>query len=124
MRLLAIAIIFFALCWGYAYPHDVNGAYVQLSPEMREWFRGVHPQGHPSWGQGYPCCDIADGQDLLDADWDSQDGHYRVRVDGEWLAVPDDAIVTEPNRYGRTVVWLVYVNGAPAVKCFMPGSMT
>ena len=23
-------------------------------------------------------------------------GHYRVRIDGEWLDVPDDAVITEP----------------------------
>ena len=32
-------------------------------------------------------------------------GHYRVRLEGEWYDVPDDAVITEPNRVGRTMVW-------------------
>jgi len=34
-----------------------------------------------------------------------KDGHYRVRLEGEWVMVPDDAVITEPNRAGRTMVW-------------------
>ena len=32
-------------------------------------------------------------------------GHYRVRIEGEWVDVPDEAVITEPNRVGRTMVW-------------------
>lgn len=44
------------------------------------------------------CCSVADGMALADPDWDSKDGHYRVRLDGDWTMVPDDAVITEPNR--------------------------
>lgn len=53
------------------------------------------------------CCSDADGFALSDPDWDSKDGHYRVRIDGEWVIVPEDAVITEPNRAGRTMVWPV-----------------
>ena len=32
-------------------------------------------------------------------------GHYRVRLNGEWIVVPDNAVVTEPNKFGPAVVW-------------------
>jgi hypothetical protein len=31
--------------------------------------------------------------------------HYRVRIYAQWLVVPDDAVVTEANRFGPAVVW-------------------
>jgi hypothetical protein len=34
-----------------------------------------------------------------------KNGHYRVRLENNWIDVPDDAIITEPNRAGRTMVW-------------------
>jgi hypothetical protein len=36
---------------------------------------------------------------------ESGNGHYRVRLDGEWVDVPDEAVITEPNRVGRTIAW-------------------
>jgi len=53
------------------------------------------------------CCSDADGFAVSDPDWDSKDGHYRVRLEGEVIVVPDDAGHTEPNRAGRTMVWPV-----------------
>jgi hypothetical protein len=49
---------------------------------------------------------------------------YRVGLYGEWIDVPDDALITEPNRAGRTMVWPMLFNGEISVGCFMPGSMT
>ena len=46
------------------------------------------------------CCSFADGFSVQDVDWDTQDGHYRVRIYGQSLVVPDDAVVTEPSRFG------------------------
>jgi hypothetical protein len=51
------------------------------------------------------CCAFADGATVQDVDWDTQDGHYRVRIYGQWIVVPDAAVVTEPNRFGPAVVW-------------------
>ena len=41
---------------------------------------------------------------VADVDWESKDGHYRVRLEGQWIDVPDD-VITVPNRFGRTMVW-------------------
>src|SRR6266566_3105420 len=51
------------------------------------------------------CCSFADGFSVQDVDWDTQDGRYRVRLQGEWIVVPDTALVSEPNRFGPAVVW-------------------
>jgi len=71
------------------------------------------------------CCSFADGLAVEDVDWDVRDGHYRVRLAGQWVAVPDNAVVTEPNRYGRAVVWPYQdANGVTRIRCFMPGAGT
>ena len=71
------------------------------------------------------CCAFADGVSVQDVDWDTQDGHYRVRIQGEWIVVPDAAVVTEPNRFGPTVVWPYNDRyGNTQIRCFMPGAGT
>jgi hypothetical protein len=85
-------------------------------PELNGWYESLHS------GKG-PCCDSSEAKRVDDADWESKDGHYRVRLDGEWVDVPDDAVVGGPNRAGRTIVWPYYLDGHPKPRCFMPGSM-
>ena len=64
------------------------------------------------------CCAFADGVSVEDVDWDSQEGHYRVRIYGEWFVVPDAAVVTEPNRFGPAVVWPYNDRyGNPQIRC-------
>ena len=70
------------------------------------------------------CCSDADGFAVSDPDWESKEGHYRVRLDGEWIVVPDDAVITEPNRAGRTMVWPMRFDNQISIRCFIPGSMT
>jgi hypothetical protein len=92
-----------------------DGRYSQ-SP-LKPWFDSLKS------GKG-PCCSVADGVTVLDADWESREGHYRVRIDNEWIDVPDDAVITEPNLAGRTVVWPLKGAQGTTIRCFMPGSMT
>jgi hypothetical protein len=71
------------------------------------------------------CCAFADGVSVQDVDWDTQEGHYRVRIQGEWIVVPDDAVVTEPNRFGPAVVWPYNDRyGNTRIRCFIPGAGT
>src|SRR3982075_2755984 len=92
-----------------------DGRYSQ-SP-LKPWFDSLKS------GKG-PCCSDADGFAIADPDWESKSGHYRVRIDNEWVDVPDDAVITEPNRAGRTMVWPVKGTLGTSIRCFMPGSMT
>ena len=94
---------------------DPDGRFAN-SP-LKQWFDSLRS------GKG-PCCSDADGFALSDVDWESGNGHYRVRVDGEWHDVPDDAVITEPNRVGRTMVWPIRGYQGLSIRCFMPGSMT
>src|ERR1700674_2945876 len=92
-----------------------DGRY-SLSP-LKQWFDSLRS------GKG-PCCSDADGSALADVDWESKGGHYRVRLDAEWIDVPDEAVITEPNRVGRTMVWPLRGYLGLTIRCFMPGSMT
>lgn len=97
-----------------ALAHD-DGRY-DNSP-LKSWFESLQSE----FGK---CCTDVDGYIVSDADWESYSGRYRVRIDNEWVNVPDDAVVKEPNRFGRTMVWRHYIDGHPRVRCFMRGSMT
>ena len=69
------------------------------------------------------CCSFADGFSIQDVDWDTQEGRYRVRLHGEWILVPENAVVTEPNCFGPAVVWpYMDAEGATQIRCFLPGA--
>ena len=71
------------------------------------------------------CCSFTDGFSVQDVDWDTQDGHYRVRIYGQWIMVPGAAVVTEANRFGPAVVWPENDRyGNTQIRCFMPGAGT
>ncbi len=85
---------------------------------LKQWFDEL------ASGNGL-CCSFADGVSVQGVDWDTQDGHYRVRLHGQWFVVPDAAVVTEPNRFGPAVVWPYQdANGVTQIRCFMPGAGT
>jgi hypothetical protein len=108
------ALLLTAFLLGNAKAHD-DGRYAG-SP-LKPWFDTLKS------GRGL-CCSVADGIAISDPDWDSKDGHYRVRLDGEWIVVPEDAVITEPNRAGRTMVWPIKGSLGTTIRCFLPGNMS
>jgi hypothetical protein len=110
-----LAALLLALASNSLYARDPDGRYAN-SP-LKQWFDSLKS------GKG-PCCSDADGTAVSDVDWESANGHYRVRLDGEWIDVPDEAVITEPNRVGRTMVWPLRGYLGVSIRCFMPGSMT
>jgi hypothetical protein len=108
---------------------ELDGRYAN-SP-LKPWFDQLKSRNGP-------CCSNADGYVVEDADWEAKNGHYRVRVpeypDSKvmvWTDVPDDSVITEHNKAGRTIVWPVYPLLTTEdegyhiwIRCFMPGSMT
>ena len=83
---------------------------------LKSWFDQL------ASGKGL-CCSFADGFSVDNVDWDTQDGHYRVRLHGEWIVVPDNAVVTEPNKFGAPVVWpYMGPDGQTQIRCFLPGA--
>jgi hypothetical protein len=111
-----IVLVFLMLTGERARARDLDGRFAG-SP-LKPWFDQLRSGG------GSLCCSDADGTALSDVDWEAKGGKYRVRIGGEWVEVPDDAVITVPNRAGRTMVWPYYTQGSPHVRCFMPGSMT
>ena len=103
-----------------ALARDPDGRFAN-SP-LKPWFEKL------SSGKG-PCCSDADGSVVLDTDWETKDGHYRVRIRDKWWDVPAEAVITEPNKVGRTMVWPIYFWSSGSldrveIRCFMPGAMT
>jgi hypothetical protein len=112
---VGFALLILPLVSHHGHARDPDGRYAN-SP-LKQWFDGLRS------GKG-PCCSDADGSAVSDVDWESKAGHYRVRLEGEWLDVPEDAVITEPNRAGRTMVWPIRGYGGLTIRCFMPGSMS
>jgi hypothetical protein len=115
LRIVCVLLSAFATTSMHA--RDLDGRFAAQNPELHLWFEGLRS------GKG-PCCSDADGASVSDVDWETQGGHYRVRIDGEWVNVPDEAVITEPNRIGRTMVWPIRGYLGVSIRCFMPGSMT
>jgi hypothetical protein len=42
-----------------------------------------------------------------------------VPVNGTWREVPDEALLTEPNKFGRPMLWL---DSLQNIRCFVPGT--
>ena len=82
---------------------------------LKQWFDQL------ASGKGL-CCSFADGVTVENVDWDTQNGRYRVRIQGQWLVVPDSAVVMEPNRFGSAVVWPYQdSDDVTQIRCFLPG---
>ena len=95
--------------------HAVDqGQFENVSPEIRAWFKSVTAPN------GVPCCDISDGHRT---DYDMRNGAYWVPIEGEWMQVPDRAVIKDAgNPVGDAVVWYVRHRGAIIISCFVPGS--
>jgi hypothetical protein len=88
-----------------------NGQYGNVPPDIRAWFKGVMAPN------GVPCCDISDGHRT---DYDVRNGAYWVPIEGEWMAVPERAIIRDrANPVGQAGVWYVRHRGS-IISCFVP----
>ena len=108
--LLAAAVIFV---------RDPTGKWV--GDPLQPWFRSLQNK------IGLVCCAEADGHPLDEGEWDIKDNKYRVSVQGQWIVVPDDALILGPNKLGKAIVWLwspEVLDGPPTnfIRCFIPGS--
>jgi hypothetical protein len=94
-----------------------RGQFASSSPEMKSWFDSLRSERGP-------CCSDADGSAVQDVDWETKDGRFRVRLEGAWIEVPDSAVIHQPNRVNRTMVWPIFHDHEIYIRCFMPGSMS
>lgn len=93
---------------------DLDGRYA-ASP-LKPWFDGLKSEG------GGLCCSMSDGYVVEDPDWEAVGDHYRVKIENEWVDVPDENVIKEPNLSGKTMVW-PYMTHPNKVRCFLPGSL-
>lgn len=117
-RILLIALL---LVSSTALAHDHD------HPELDGWYKSL------SSGKG-PCCDGSDAVSVIDPNWEIQDkpgNPFRVwldvsmedgKVNMQWVDVPEDAVVHEPNKAGIAKVWPVRTYMGVIVRCFLPGA--
>lgn len=130
---IGIVILFMLLLATSAAGHDWNHQdFVQNTPAQRDW---LNKQRQP--GTRYTCCTEADGEQVDEQiRYDDKGiGRYWIysrHTRGEWMLVPEEVIIREPNMHGRPVAWFRW--GAtlqtlprsdlmPVVFCFVPGPL-
>jgi hypothetical protein len=90
-----------------------RGQFTNVPDSVRAWFKNVRSP------KGVPCCDVADGHRT---DYDIRHDGYWVPIDGEWQAVPEEAVVRDAgNPVGEAIVWYTQYNGRTFIRCFVPG---
>lgn len=94
-----------------AFGHD------HARPELAPWFKSLTSKAKDA------CCDGSDATRLDDVDWETKDGRYRVRIYGEWVDVPESAVIDGPNLAGPAMVWPLRGYMGLTIRCFMPGMM-
>jgi hypothetical protein len=115
----AVFLAAFAFLTSAGMAHD-DGRYRNVDPTIKSWVKALTDK------KGNGCCDTADGYPA-EVDWDNDMGRYRVRIDGAWYDVPDEALIEKPNRLGYAMVWYYPSYEAdgrlvPKIRCFLPGA--
>jgi hypothetical protein len=113
-----ILVVFLVGFHSVSIARDVDGKYAQGNPGIHAWMEGLRS------GKG-PCCSDADGTAISDVDWKTTGDParpYKVFIDDAWVPVEATAVITEPNKIGKTMVWPIRGYQGTTVRCFMPGS--
>jgi len=108
-------VLAFLLAASAALARDMTGDHDKVSAAVRQWVEGLKN------GNGVSCCATADGWRPEAVEWDITTHGYKVLIESHWVDVPDNAVIHGPNKLGHAVVWYYHVDGAPAVRCFLPG---
>jgi hypothetical protein len=101
-----------------------DGRYANVLKGINGWIESLTDTN------GIGCCATADGLRPQTIDWDMTANHYRVKVDGRWVEVPESAVVKGPNHLGYAVAWLEYDwdidtgEMSMRVRCFLPGALS
>ena len=91
---------------------------VDLNSPLHKWFHAQHSVN------GIWCCDISDGHVLSDEDWRMASDAYEVRINGEWIRVPEKALRDPnggPNPTGHAIAWYNISEYGVMLYCFAPG---
>jgi hypothetical protein len=95
------------------------GQYRDIDPGLRQWIEALKDK------TGKGCCETADGHPA-EYEWDIAGNRYRVRIEGEWYNVPEEAVIEGPNKLGYATVWYWIsweIDGKKThhIRCFLPG---
>ena len=91
-----------------------RGQFEHVTPDIRAWFKSVIAPN------GVPCCDISDGHRTT---YDVREGAYWVPIEGQWMAVPERAVIRDQgNPVGEAVVWYARYQNMVIIRCFVPAS--
>jgi len=132
VRILAIAFIFFACAWSYAYPRD-SGQWSQNDPEISAWFRSLmepNPGSYPRSCCGESDAYYADKTVIKDEHTfavitDDRDDVLlrRPHIDvGTLILIPaEKMIVKRENPTGHDIIFTKELGGAYIVYCFITG---
>src|SRR5262245_46310394 len=123
--LMGVVGLCLALSWNPSYAREkYPGQFADVNPAVREWFNS---QRNPK--NGAHCCTEADG---VHAEEDIRHDRYWVRFDAcnlatgctttDWIPVPPDAVIYNPNRNGAPVVWWYVESGQYKIRCYAPGA--
>jgi hypothetical protein len=95
-----------------------RGQFANVPLEVREWFE------HLRSPNGVACCSYADGHRT---GYDMRQGQYWVPIEGQWYAVPPEAVIKTANPVGEAVVWYLeyadeFATVLPTYRilCFVP----
>jgi len=105
-QVMRAGLMLLLLLTSHALARD-DGRYAN-SP-LKPWFDSLKSQ------KGF-CCSEADGHET---EYDIRGTKYWVPVNGTWREVPDEALLTEPNKFGRPMLWL---DSLQNIRCFIPGT--
>jgi hypothetical protein len=109
-RLASLTVLLFMASGAHA---TDQGQFENVPDNLRSWFKSVKSP------KGVPCCDISDGHRT---DYDMRDGAYWVPIEGQWMQVPDGAVILDAgNPVGEAIVWYVHHRGSIVISCFVPG---
>jgi len=111
--------------WGTPHAREqYPGQYRDVAKDVQEWFRS---QRNPKTG-GH-CCNEADG---VYAEEEIRHDRYWVRFEAcslatgctrtNWIPVPPDAVIYDPNRNGSPVVWWYVESDQYKIRCYAPGA--
>jgi hypothetical protein len=103
MRHVISGMILLLACQAHAAPPP------DADPNQAPWFNSLRlPQS------AVPCCSMADCRPVLSR---LIDGHYEAFIEGKWIAVPDDKVLSRTDHpTGRAVVcWTPFAG----VLCFV-----
>lgn len=113
--LIPFAIFILLGTVGQSFGRD-SGQY-QNSPH-RAYFNSLRNKHNVS------CCDNADGKRVEDPDWRRSSAGYQVRLNGQWITVPPEAVIESANPVGYAIVWPVTYDGRTDIRCFLPGVLS